>query len=98
VGLNVTLFRPRVNWTEALGIVRKGPKTIVTAKGERLIWLDRGTASGLGHRSGFERSWSVVEALASDVGPPDFYVSFGFRSSQPKISKFANKTTYSTTD
>jgi hypothetical protein len=34
---NVTLLRPRVNWTEALGEVlrdsRKGPKTIVPRKG-----------------------------------------------------------------
>jgi hypothetical protein len=44
---NVALFAPRVNRTEVLGEVlrdsRKGPKTIVPAKGERLIWLERAT-------------------------------------------------------
>ena len=42
---NVAPRSPRVNWTEALVEVlrdsRKGPKTIVPAKGERLIWLER---------------------------------------------------------
>jgi hypothetical protein len=45
---------PRVNWTEALGEVlrdsRKGPKTIVPAKGEHLIWLEKGHLPKVGLR------------------------------------------------